>query len=653
MVTYPLVPVDTIPSWPLRPSAEMAMVKFDWGSWPLPRLWKGPLMLKLIGEVKVLDPDGFSEKLMPRTPLLTGLPLAKVCLSRLCAFPEPEPLELDPQAATATEATTAPRSSTRRNHGDPDVFRVFMQLPPQSWQGPRRECSIGSVRRSLFVLLVALLFPASAGAAPVLVLGHDGRATLRNDPYVTGSALTPVPGSSTAPGLSTSEHAARASASSGGTSPGGSTRSTPTKRRKKPKKPEITFLSELARLHRTGALPTASYQADVSAYNHALATERKLHGTRRTELTAVTVTMHEIAASHQLTPSRLPALMATLAANQQWWTQGPLLSSAQRVEFAGSQLVWQYYPGQGIQLQVLGTFGKADGLYTAGAAGYPAMEQLLAEMIPLAARRGGGLTWEYYFHFDGGAPPWTSAMSQATGLEALSRAYQATGDADYLTVGAQALPIFSVKPPVGVNVTAPAGTRFLQYTFAPTTDIINAFLQSLIGLYDFAQVSHSPTASALFAAGNAQAQTELPAFDTGAWSLYQPGIEDTLGYHELVTGFLQQLCTRTQAPVYCTTAQHFQADLTTPPTLAQLTTKARIRRAFAMRFHLSKVSRVGVTVTNGAGRTVYATSASFSYGTHSFTIPRITKRGTYGVVLAATDLAGNFARITGDLLITR
>ena len=28
-----------------------------------------------------------------------------------------------------------------------------------------------------------------------------------------------------------------------------------------------------------------------------------------------------------------------------------------------------------------------------------------------------------------------------------------------------------------------------------------------------------------------------------------------------MTGFLQQLCTRTRAPVYCTTAQHFTADL--------------------------------------------------------------------------------------------
>ena len=33
--------------------------------------------------------------------------------------------------------------------------------------------------------------------------------------------------------------------------------------------------------------------------------------------------------------------------------------------------------------------------------------------------------------------------------------------------------------------------------------------------------------------------------------------------------------------------------------------------------------------------------------------PRLRQAGTYGVVLTATDLAGNFARITGTLQITR
>ena len=193
---------------------------------------------------------------------------------------------------------------------------------------------------------------------------------------------------------------------------------------------------------RSGAISPGAYALYSSAFTRALAAERRLHGTRRTELIAVTETLHQIAAAGALTVSRLPALFTTLARNVQWWTTGPLLAAGQRVEFAGDQLVWEYYPGQGIQLQVLGTFGRANGLYSSGKAGYPALQQLLAEMIPLAAQRGNGLAWEYYFNFDGGTPPWTSAMSQATGLQALSHAYLATKDPSYLSVaGAGAAPV--------------------------------------------------------------------------------------------------------------------------------------------------------------------------------------------------------------------
>ena len=477
-------------------------------------------------------------------------------------------------------------------------------------------------------LLALALLPSTAEAARVVVLGAHGRATVRNDPFVTGSAAAPAPWTT-----------------------GGAVMHTFAKRRTK-RAPAVTVANTLTAMYHRHQIPAAVYHSDVAAYNGALATEKRLRGTRRTELAAVTATIHDIAAAHQLTASRLPAVFATLAANVQWWPHGPLLAGGQRVEFAGSQLVWQYYPGQGIQLQVLGSFGKADGLYTAGRADYPAMEQLLSEIIPLASQRGGGLAWEYYFSFDGGAPPWTSAMSQATGLEALTRAYEATGNAYYLQVATRALPIFSVRPPAGVAVPTPAGTRFIQYTFTPQTKIINAFLQTLIGLNDFARVSGNPTAAKLFGAGNAEAMAEVPSFDTGAWSLYQPGVEDDLSYHQLVTGFLSQLCSLVDAPVYCTTAQHFQTYEKTPPVLTQLTGKAAARRPVTLSFRLSKYSHVGVVVSQGAHQ-VFATSASFPYGVDRFSVPAIRRPGSYSVVLAATDLAGNFARIAGSLQVTQ
>jgi hypothetical protein len=491
------------------------------------------------------------------------------------------------------------------------------------------ECSIALVCRRLFGLLVlAVAFPSTAGAAPVVVLTPGGHAIHRNDPYLTIAAVTPAPAVV-----------------------GSTARTSPTPARRRPKVKQRTVRTELARLRRKGAITVAAYRSYNSSFSAALGSARRLHGTRSSELEAVIENLHAIAVAGGLAPSRLPALFETLNRNRQWWTTGPLLSSGERVEFTGSGVVWQYYPGQGIELQVLGSFGKADGLFTAGPAQYPQLTELLGELIPLAARRGGGLTWEYYFKFDGGIPPWTSAMSQGTALEALTRAYQATGDSSYLQIAQQALPIFTVAAKVGVREQTSLGARYLQYSFAPGTDIINAFLQSLIGLHDYAQVSGNPLAQQLFAAGDAQAQSELPRFDTGAWSLYQPGVEDTLSYHELVLGFLDQLCERTQALAYCTTATHFQDYLTTPPAVALLTHRIAVHKRSAIRFWLSKVSRVGIVLVRGS-RTALLTSAGFAYGVHSFAIPPLTQRGVYTVRLAATDLAGNFGRIIGTVRVS-
>ena len=461
-------------------------------------------------------------------------------------------------------------------------------------------------------------------------MSATGRVTLRQDPFVSGPAITPS--QQTARAHSARAHSARAPARAAAAQP--------------------TVRGELRRLYRTQQISASDYHSYLGSFNRAVAAERRLSGVRATELTAVVENLHGIAAAGLLSPSRLPALFLTLDRNLQWWSSAPIPAPDQRIEFSGSQLVWQYYPGQGLELQVLGTFGKADGLYTAGAAQYGAMRDLLSEMIPLAATTAHGPVWEYYFHFDGGVPPWSSAMAQGTGLEALTRAYEASGhDASYLQLAHQALGLFTAGPPTGVSVPTSNGARYLQYSFAPGVDIINAFLQSLIGLYDYGHVSGDPQALKLFAAGDAQARAELPRFDTGAWSLYQPGVEDSLDYHQLVTGFLDELCARTQAPVYCTTAQHFHAYLKTPPALALLTTSIRARQAFNLRFRLSKYSHVGVVVLRGA-QTVFSTSADFGYGEQAFAVPPL-RAGSYTIRLAATDLAGNFNRIVGSLQVSR
>ena len=245
-------------------------------------------------------------------------------------------------------------------------------------------------------------------------------------------------------------------------------------------------------------------------------------------------------------------------------------------------------------------------------------------------------------------------MSQGTALQTLADAYKSLGDPSYLEVGRRALRVFSVAPPLGVGIRTGLGVRFVEYSFASarSQEVLNGFLQSLIGLSDYAQASGDPTAARLFAAGDSEAQAEIPQFDTGAWSLYQPGEEDSLDYHVLVTGFLQQLCKITKAPVYCTTGSNFKHYLKTPPVLEVLSGRLRAHRQAALRFDVSKISRVGITLVRD-GRTVFQTSGNFTYGDHAFALPVLAAAGRYTVTLDATDLAGNYSSISRPLRVTR
>ena len=413
--------------------------------------------------------------------------------------------------------------------------------------------------------------------------------------------------------------------------------------------PEVTVPQVLIKLYQQGQISQSEYTTDRYRWAGAIAEEKTLGGWRRQDLTDVTALLNELANTKKVTAARLPILFLTLQNNMSYWKTGKQLVYADRVSFPGSLLEWEYYPGYGLQLQVLGTFGEANGFYEAGKADYPKLAQVLDEMEQVAVPRAGGVAWEYYFNWEGGAPPWVSAMAQATGIEALANGYLATGDESYLTEAHDALPLLEQPPPTGVAVNTTLGRRYLQYSFAPHTDIINAFLQTLIGLYDYAQVSHDTQALHLFNIGNAQAESELPSFVVSGWSLYQPGELDDLNYHELVTGFAQSLCKKLAVAVYCNTANDFAFDLQTVPTLTQITRQAPPNQKFSFFFNVTKPAYVGITVSRNGKNYIY-TKKEFFEGTHSFSGPKL-KAGIYSVTMSVTDIAGHYKEITGQLQI--
>jgi len=456
----------------------------------------------------------------------------------------------------------------------------------------------------------------------------------------------------------------------------------------------------LLSLQSSGAITPAVYQQDYAIYVAAKRSWGKLSGTRRAELGAVLANVQAIAAAGGFTASRLGALFLTLERNRHWWTTEPLLSSDQRVSFPPSKIVWEYYPGQGIEIQWLATFGEANGYYLSGDENAN-LRQLLAEVIPLATQRAGGIAWEYMFHFDGGSPPWTSGLSQGTALQVLARAWSRFKEPADLTAGQQALGIFQTPPPAGVLVKTPAGALYAEYTYAPGDKILNGFIQALVGLYDYTSITKDPLGLKLFEEGDAEARVLTPLYDTGAWSMYDQFRESNLNYHELLTEFLQHLCERTSkgppiataapaptptpAPgaagstgstgtggasaaraaassaatvpipgdaIYCTTAQHFTTDLRTAPVIALLTSTLAGGTHAGVQVSLSKISTVTITVRQGS-RVVWRNSALVERGKPRLAWTTPAKGGTFSVTVVAADLAGNLATTSGTIVVKR
>ncbi len=400
--------------------------------------------------------------------------------------------------------------------------------------------------------------------------------------------------------------------------------------------PTITVTAALQGLQRSNQITATEYNRYANAYTAAKSSLGKLGGTRKSELGGVLNNVAAIAAAGGFIPSRLPALFLTLEANRTWWTTEPLITPRERITIPGpgSHLVWEYYAGQGIEIQWLGTFGKANGYFLSGHENTQ-LKELLAEAIPLATHRAGGIAWEYMFQFDGGLPPWTSGLSQGTGLQVLSRAYQRFHEQVYLTAAQQSLGIFQTPPPVGVRVATPAGAEYAEYTYAPNLHILNGFIQSLVGLYDYTAITHDPLGQQLFEAGDAEARAETPHYNTGGWSLYDQYEESDLSYHELLAEFLLHLCQRTRGgpPI----------PVTPPPTSSTTTSTSTTTASATTTMSVSTTS--SAPATGGSPATAAEASVTFATGSG----PQATG-GSPVAVAASTTPAPKPTPIAGDAI---
>jgi hypothetical protein len=390
---------------------------------------------------------------------------------------------------------------------------------------------------------------------------------------------------------------------------------------------------------------------------------RRLTGTRRSELAYVVGTVRSLAAQHILTVERLRPVFLVLRTNTRFWATAPLPAAGFRTDPGADPAVFQYYPGHGLQLQPLASWGRANAIAGACLAALRsrtkkdrcrpgALAKSLDRLSALGATRSGYLAWEYYFAYGTGTPPWVSGMAQATAVQALARGYRATGKKRWRETALKALGAFERPPPAGVSVRVPGGRHYALYSFAPSHLVFNGGLQAVIGLRDAAALLHSKRAERLFERGERAARREIPKYDTGAWSLYSDGgAEATLNYHSLIAGFLSNICDRTHRRTYCAAGKRFKRYEREPTKIRIALPKFRWDRASDIRFSISKVSDVTVRITGRRGQSL-ARDLHMSRGSRSLSW-RPPGRGRYTLRITAQGPSGPLGVETRTIRVTK
>ena len=124
--------------------------------------------------------------------------------------------------------------------------------------------------------------------------------------------------------------------------------------------PTVEASLRVARL--TGRISPALETSLRRDWANANATLGKLTGVRRSELAYVVGTVRSLAASHTLTADRLRPTFLVLRTNARFWAREPMPASGFRTSPNADPAIFQYYPGRGMQLQPLASWGRANAI---------------------------------------------------------------------------------------------------------------------------------------------------------------------------------------------------------------------------------------------------------------------------------------------------
>jgi len=393
-------------------------------------------------------------------------------------------------------------------------------------------------------------------------------------------------------------------------------------------------LQKAVKAGRLDAATAAEYRGNAT---HALTVIDRIPAGRARELQYV---LHEVAVqSARYDGPRALSLFSMLEENASYFATHPLPTT--RIDVTDDEgVVYRWFPGEGLQFHPLASFGALNA--AAAANDVERVETLAAALVARGEPAPlGTVRFEYWFPFEGGKPPWVSGMAQAVAAQALARAGNIV-DPTYLDTARASYGLVSRW----LVQQLPSGPWIKLYAFNRDV-VLNAQLQTILSLDDYAETATDPDAQALADRLQATAEALLPRFDSGSWSYYSLARdESTLGYHTFVVSLLQKLGQRTGDTTWTDMAQRFTDDLENPPELTpgKITPLTLVpvpadgyRDTIVVRVSLSKVSRVTLSL-GGASHT-----ATLAHGSHVIALtpgPRAVA-GSVTPTLRAVDLAGN------------
>ena len=118
--------------------------------------------------------------------------------------------------------------------------------------------------------------------------------------------------------------------------------------------------------------------------------------------------------------------------------------------------------------------------------------------------------------------PWPSALAQGNGISLLLRLYQETKDKRYLETSEKAYHGLTTEiKNGGVAFIDEKGNLWLEeYIVEPPTHILNGFMWTIMGVYDYFLITKNKTVKDLLENCLRTLERNMYKFDSGYWSLY-------------------------------------------------------------------------------------------------------------------------------------